>query len=55
MKLNRNELANTVLKCGDLEVCLKNGFNCVDCPHIPNNKRVYNPYSGEVLLVLQYE
>ena len=47
MKLKKNELANTGLICGSLEICLEKGFNCTDCPHIPNNKRIYDPYTGE--------
>ena len=47
MKLNRDEIVSCNVVCGCLEECLKNGFNCIDCIHIPDSKRIYDSYSGE--------
>jgi len=46
MKLKREEAVFPSILCGEFEHCLEHGFNCDDCPHIPDDKREYDPYSG---------
>lgn len=56
MKLTKDELTFLPqLRCSLLDHCLVYGFNCVDCPHIPNDKRKYDPYSGEKIKKLEYD
>ena len=47
MKLDRDEIVCYNVICECLEKCLEEGFNCIDCIHIPDDKRIYDPYLGE--------